>query len=467
MALSMGTNGVRGLVSDLGAKEANDLGFGFGIWSQAKGAKEEGRHRIALARDMRITSPMLFEAAAAGLMESGCDVLDIGLLPSPVAEWGAALHNCDGLVIVTASHNSAEWNALKFVDRDGVAISKERGEPITAFLGRPHAASLDWKKIGSRTIVPDIIDRYSRAVLSFLDLEKISSKRKWKVIFDPGNGTSTLIAPRIFLALGAELVVINGTLDGNFPGRPSEPTEKNVSALIERVKKEGADFGVACDGDADRVVFVDEKGRWLVGDKCFALHAQYAMMKLKRKGKAPNTRPVVVTTVATSKAVEDVVTPFGAKMHYVKVGAPYIAEAMLAENGASGGEEVGGIIWPDFSLAKDGILAAAITMEMIAEKPLSAWHDALPKYYNSKTKIACTPEQKAKIVELAKSIPIHAAEAKVNLIDGIRLDFHDGWVIIRASGTENYFRIFSEVKTPEGAVALMDKYADIVKKLLS
>lgn len=465
MALSMGTNGVRGLLSDLGPAQAMDLGYGFAKWCMAQAdAKNPPEYKIAIARDMRLTSPMLMEGAKAGIMEAGCTCIDIGLLPSPVAEWAGEFTEADGLIIITASHNPPEWNALKFVDRNGVAVSRERGDGICKFVGAKKPA-LPWKKIGRLEVRTGIIEHYILAAKSFVEGEcGAQPGRGLKVVFDPGNGTSTLVAPKLLTSLGANVILMNETLDGTFPSRPSEPTEKNVAALLKKVVEEKADFGVACDGDSDRVVFVDGKGRWLVGDKCVALHAKHALSKIKSN--SPEKK-LAITTVATSKVVEDVVNSSGGKVEYVKVGAPYIAEKMLERNAAYGGEEVGGIVYPEFSLAKDGILAAAMMLHMAKEKPLAAQHDALPKYFNAKTKIECKPEQKQKtIAALSKSLPASAPSAKANLSDGIRLDFAGSWAIVRASGTENYFRVFAEAKSADEAESIMNKYAKLVKESL-
>ncbi|MDE1798618.1 MAG: hypothetical protein KGH63_04400, partial [Candidatus Micrarchaeota archaeon] len=343
MALGLGTNGVRGLFSELTPTAAMDFGFGFARFCRAcnKGNKVI---TVTLGRDMRLTSPAMAQAVAAGLMEGGADVLDIGIVTSPMAEWAAHHYGTQGLVIVTASHNPPEWNALKFVDGDGVAVSRERGKPIEKFVGQAHKPMLPWCGVGRLLPAPPVIEDYQKAVLAFADRAAISKKKKWRIVFDPGNGTSTLVAPAIFKALGAEVVMLNEQLDGKFPGRMSEPTESNVKGLIDTVPLVGADFGVACDGDADRVVFVDDKGRWLVGDKCVALSAGWALREAVQSAKPPY---YVLTTVATSRVVEDVASKFKAKTEYTNVGAPYLAEkfAELGSRAIAGGEEVGGIVW--------------------------------------------------------------------------------------------------------------------------
>ncbi|MFH1306190.1 MAG: phosphoglucosamine mutase [Candidatus Micrarchaeota archaeon] len=462
MALSLGTNGVRAKFDELNPSTAADFAFAFSLF--VKKHSKSKRKKVALARDMRKTSPCLFDASASGLCEGGVDVLDIGLLPSPVAEWAARKLNADGLIIVTASHNPPEYNALKFVDKEGVAISRERGAKFNKFLNKPHKPVLKWKEIGKIEKIPNILQEYENSVISNIDKKLLLRKPKLKIIADPGNGTTTLIAPKLLRSLGADVILINEKLDGSFPGRPSEPNEQNLQDLIEKVKEEKADFGVGWDGDGDRVTFVDEKGNWINGDKAVAISAQYALMHEKNA-----KQKCVVTTSATSKCVEDVALSYGAKIIYTDVGAPYLAEKMhkLRKEAVCGGEEVGGVIWPSFSLAKDGIFAACKLMEMACQKPLSKWADSLPQYFNSKTKVKTEGKKKLQAIQKLKKQIKGKKEGKLmHLTNGFRLNLKDCWVLVRASGTEEYIRIFAESRCREEANALMNKYKRLVQKCL-
>jgi len=401
---------------------------------------------------------MLHAAAEAGMLSAGKGVLDIGLASSPVAEFTLAQQKAAGLVIVTASHNAPEWNALKFVDENGVAVSHQRGELIgqTALAGTYPSA--DWQSVGTVQQFPDAAGAHAKAVVAGVKAAKIR-KRKLKVALDFGNGTSAL-SRGIFDSLGCEVLALNEKIDGNFPGRPSEPSEANVQLLCKTVAREGCDLGVAWDGDSDRVVFVDEKGNWLVGDKGFAISAAQACREAKKQ-----KEKLVVTTVATSRAVEEACAALGAKTIYTAVGAPYLSEKMaqLGARAVSGGEEVGGVIWPRFSLAKDGIFAAAKICEMLCEDKLSALAGELPAYFNSKTKIEAKGAQaKASGLNAAKA-HAKASGARLTLVDGVRCDFGDGWVIARASGTEDYMRVFAEGKTQSRAESLMKEYEEIVR----
>ncbi|MCX6771180.1 MAG: phosphoglucosamine mutase [Candidatus Micrarchaeota archaeon] len=450
MAL-FGTNGVRGRLDALTPALAFGLCASFASWSKGQA--------IVLARDMRLTSPMLHSAAASGIMAAGKDVLDIGLASSPVAEFTLAQQKAGGLVIVTASHNAPEWNALKFVDGEGVAVSRERGELIgQTALARTYCLA-GWQSVGKARPIPEAAAVHARAVQGGVAAAKIR-KRHLRIALDFGNGTSAL-SQGVFSSLGCEVFALNESIDGNFPGRPSEPTEANVQQLAKTVKAEGCDLGVAWDGDSDRVVFVDEKGSWIVGDKGFAISAVQACREAKKQ-----KEKLIVTTVATSRCVEEACAALGAKTVYTAVGAPYLSEKMaaLGARAVSGGEEVGGIIWPRFSLAKDGLFASAKICEMACRTPLSELVSELPEYFNSKTKIEAKGAQaKAAGLNAAKA---HArgSGARLTLADGVRCDFDDGWVIARASGTEDCMRVFAEGKTKKRAEGLMEEYAEIVRE---
>ncbi len=440
MAEYFGTNGVRGTFDKFHPELALKL-------AQATGAYFK-KGKIVVARDGRLTGETLRDAVVAGLMSVGCKVIDIGVAPSPVAEFLVKKEKADGAIIITASHNPPEYNGIKVVDGKTVSVSRERGEEIEKLIGKTGNAA--WDKVGCFCKCGDFIKDYLDAVKKTVDAEKIR-KRKPKLVLDCGNGTASVIAPVLFRELGCEVVLMNEEIDGKFPGRPSEPTEKNIRELMRRVPKEKADMGIAWDGDADRVVLVDENGRFVIGDRVFAL---CTLLKLKKK------KGDVVTTVATSRAVEDIARKFGVKVKYTKIGAPYMSEEMAKGNAAIGGEEVGGIIMPEVSLAKDGFSSTAKIVEALSEKKLSEWLGEIPFYSNVKERIPADKKLKKTIVERMKR---YAKDNSLDFIDidGVRINSEHGWVIVRASGTEDYVRVFAEAKTEEKAKELLEKYRKI------
>ena len=445
MAKYFGTNGIRGRLDELTPELAIRVSKAFGAWCKGK--------TILVGRDARVTGEMLRNAVCAGLSSAGCDVVDLGIVPAPTVELMVKLMGADGAITITASHNPPEWNALKFVDKNSIAVSKERGEEIEKLMEKEILKG--WDKVGRIMKDETAIRKHSDEIKKRVDVGKIR-KRKLKVVLDCGNGTAALIAPSLFKEMGCEIITLNDNMDGHFPGRVSEPTRENLGDLIRAVPALGADMGIAWDMDGDRVIFIDEKGNWIVGDKSFALST--LLMLRKKKG-------TVVTTVATSKAVEDVCRKEGVEIVYTKVGAPYLAEKVKEENAVIGGEEVGGVIWPELSYGKDGFMTAAKIAEAICEKPLGEWLKEITPYYNAKCKITCGEEDKKKVIS---GIRKFAEKEKYDIItlDGVRVNMKNEWVIVRASGTENYVRVFAEAKTEKRAKELMEEYEKRVRRMI-
>jgi len=447
MAKWFGTNGVRRLYSELTPEFVAGLCNAFAEWA--------GEGKMLVGRDTRVTGGVLEHAVLAGLMSAGNDVVRLGVVPSPLVEWEVRRGGCAGAVIITASHNPPEWNALKFIDGRGIAVSRERGEEIEGIFERGRKRA-EWKRVGGERGGESAVSDYIGAIVASVNAGAIRRARL-RLMLDCANGSACGVGPEVFRRLGCEVEALNAHPDGFFPGRNSEPTEANIQDLIRSVKEAGADAGIAWDGDCDRVVFVDEKGGFVIGDRVFALCAQ---MKLERE------RGPIVSTVSTTRAVEDVAKKFGQRVEYCRVGAPYISERMREIGAVLGGEEVGGVIWPEFSWGKDGLYSAAKVVERMAMggRKLSELVAGLPRYYNAKTKIDVPPEKKAGVIErIAEEMkPL----GKITTIDGARLDLKDGWVIARASGTEDYIRVFAEAKESGRAESLMREWEKKVRRLL-
>ena len=442
MAKYFGTNGIRGTFEKLTPQLAMKAAQAIGVYFK--------RGKVLVGRDHRLTSPTLHNAVLSGLESVGCEVVDLGMVSTPTAEFMVEKLHPEGLIIITASHNPPDWNALKVIDGKGVAVSKERGEEIEKLIdGEIELAP--WDKAGFTTDYCGATEEHIEAILGEVDVEKLKGK-KLKVVLDCANGVPALIGPELFERLGCDVILLNGEIDGRFPGRPSEPREENIQKLLETVKDAGADLGVAWDGDGDRVVMADEEGGFVIGDRVFALSA---LLKLKEKEGA------LVTTVATSKVAEDVASKFGQEVIYTPVGAPYLSEEAVKGKCAMAGEEVGGVIWPEVSLAKDGFLTAAKIAESLCEKPMSAWLKEFPLYYNVKGKVEC---EFGKMQEKIKGIQIPENAKKVIRVDGIRINFEDSWVIFRPSGTEPVIRVFAESTDENKAKELVKEYEGKLSK---
>ncbi len=451
-----GTNGVRGKLNELTFELAFSLCSAFVYWTEEKLKRTP---KIALARDMRRTGSYYTAIATAGLTHAGAEVVDLGIATSPTAEYYVHVNKLDGLVIVTASHNPPEYNALKFVDYKGLPVSPEKGCEIEKYIEKKNT---DWKRVG-KTITDSSASRiHAEGILRDIHIEEEYLKKQKNVLFDPGNGTSVLVVPEVMKKLNCRLISLNSHLDGTFPGRPSEPTETNLSATLAFAKtlSNNIDLGIALDGDSDRLVLIDDKGRFVSGDKVCALGAKLIMQK--KKGP-------IVTTVATSNVLRDVAQEYGCRTIYTKVGAPYIAEAVLDNNAIFGGEEVGGLINPEFSMAKDGPYWSAKLLELFAEekKPLAEIIDELPEYHSAKLKTFCPHQLKQIIIDNVRN-ELEKNSTEIIALDGIRAEISENeWVIIRASGTEEYIRVFAESPNKEKAHSLAREYLNLVEGLLS
>ncbi|TLZ58128.1 MAG: phosphoglucosamine mutase [Methanobacteriota archaeon] len=449
MTRLFGTNGIRGVVGEMmNADLAVKVGRAIGTFFEGGS--------VGLARDPRLSGPMLARAAASGLMSAGCDVIDLGMVPTPCAQYFVAKSgHLKGAVVVTASHNPREFNGLKAIDARGMEMRREDEEVIEAiyFENRFHAAA--WADVGSGRTDDTAISRYMEGIRAKIDAEAIG-KRNPLVVIDPGNGAGCVVTPYLLRSLGCRVLTLNAQPDGAFPGRLPEPTPDHLGDLMRVVSEVHADLGVAHDGDADRATFVDDKGAFVVGDKALALLAQAAV---KSRGGA------VVTPVSTSSVVEDVVRAAGAKVIRTRVGSPIVARTMFESGAVFGGEENGGVIFPDHQFCRDGAMSAAKMLELLAHegKSLSALVAALPQYHIKKANVAVPVERREAVLT---SIVEFAKGRKVDTTDGVKILEGDGAVLVRPSGTEPIFRVYAEAKTPARADALADEGVALIQKAL-
>ena len=450
-----GTNGVRGRMDELDHELMFRICSGFARWTEKQVKRTP---RIAIAKDMRITGDFYKSIAISGLLYSGAEVTDIGLASSPTAEYYTHVNHLDGLVIITASHNPPEFNAIKCVDNKGLPVSPEKGAEIEKLMDVPGA---EWSSLMEVITDSNASQIHCHGILDDLEIPEQFLKKGHTALFDPGNGTGALVVPQVLRELGINMLSVNSHIDGTFPGRMSEPSAKNLEKTLGIAKGITFTYGIALDGDADRLVLIDEKGNFVIGDKVVALGAMLLLGKYRKKGK-------VVTTVATSNVLKDVAESFGCRMVYTKVGAPYIAEAMLAHKAVYGGEEVGGLINPEFSMAKDGPYWAAKILELLAEekKPLSSLVSGLGSYFSEKLKVECRHSRKAPAMEKIRQVMAKEGY-QVNAIDGVRTDLNEKeWVIVRPSGTEEFIRIFAESSTQEKARAIALKHQKMVQGIV-
>jgi len=443
-----GTFGIRRTANDVLTPEfASRLAASYG--SIVKGT-------VAIGGDTRTSTPMFKHAITAGLLSSGCDVVDLGILPTPAIQY-AVRNYYDGGIIVTASHNPPKYNGLKFIDEFGIGIPDDMEIAIEEMFFDSEPNRVSWDKIGKLYTNDGIIAEYIKETLKRVDVDAIRA-RKLKVIVDCGSGAGSYTAPYLLKELGCEVTTLNCQADGFFPGRDPEPIEPNLQDLIATVKDLGADIGLAHDGDADRTICIDEKGNFVLGDKTFAL--------VEREMLKDNDGGIIVTTVATSQAIYDIAENYGGEVIATAVGDLLVARKLKDTNGLFGGEENGGLIFPDFVYGRDAAMTVAKILEIIVkeDKSLSELVNELPVYYQEKLKISCPDDEKQEVMsKIAQEIK-DTTDFKLDTTDGVKILKDDGWVIIRPSGTEPIFRCFAESDSQDNATEMANWGISLVEK---
>lgn len=420
-----GTNGVRGIVGELITPELV-MKIGMAVGSMRPGT-------IAVGMDTRTSGPALIHAMKAGLMATGCDVVDCGILPTPALQY-IVMNRYDAGVVITASHNPGAYNGVKVIEKDGTEMDDDASIEIEERVFSYNFDLKEWKDVG--VVIPegDLVSKYIAGVVRKVP-EKIGEGIT--VAIDPGCGAAYRTTAEILRSIGCKVFTLNAYPDGNFPARDPEPSVEGLAPLAEMVVSTGAAFGVAHDGDADRAVFIDDKGRFVEENKEFALIADFICSQ--KKG-------IVVTPVSTSRLIETVISPYGCTVDYTAVGSIYVARRMrtlLAEGKpvVFGGEGNGGLIYPDHQFCRDGGMTAAMMVLLLATKkqPLSSLVDALPPSVMLKHKFHTD-----KANEILAAVRQKFVHDSLNQVDGIRIDRDDAWALIRSSGTEPLVRLYVE-----------------------
>ncbi len=413
--------------------------------------------RIALGRDGRTSGPMFREAALGGLLSVGCTVYDLGLLPTPALQFAVRHYGLDGGVMLTASHNPPEFNGLKVISADGVEAPGEVEERIEALYFRGGPPLCPWDEVGSfQSLNP--IGPYKEAVLSHIDTRQIR-KARLRVAIDPGNGVSALTAPYVAEELGCSVYSINAEIDGRFPGRGSEPRPDNLEGLRALVEASDADLGVAFDGDGDRAIFVDEEGEVHWGDRSFALVARDFISR--------NPGEAVATPVSSSRVVEDAVKIGGGRIIWTRVGSVVVSRKMVELGIKLGGEENGGIFYAPHLPVRDGTMAMALILDIMARdgRPISKLFGELPRYHQMKERVQCPNQLKRWAMEMVRGM---VEAPRIETIDGLKLWHDDGsWILIRPSGTEPIIRLYAEAEEETRVSSLIERHRRLLEEAIS
>jgi phosphomannomutase/phosphoglucomutase len=440
-----GSSGVRARVPDeLGPADA--LGI-----ARAVGATLDAS-RVAVARDTRATGELFVDAVASGLAGVGADVDRLEVVPTPGLQAYCERETVPG-VMVTASHNPPAYNGIKLIGSEGVELTRDRLERIEAGL-EARTALAAWDETGTTRHVDGARRTYGEAVVEAVDSEQIAAAGL-TVALDPGHGAGALTSPDLFRRLGCSVLTVNAQPDGRFPGRDPEPVADNLADLRELVRATDADLGVAHDGDADRAIFVDERGEMIEGDASLAALAAAEV----------DAGDVVVSAVNASQRLVDVVEAAGAELRLTAIGSTNIITAIRAaqergERVPVAGEGNGGVLFPDYRIARDGAYTAARFCERLAGGPASEVVAAYDDYHNVRHNVAYEDDSDRERMVATIEEVARGAGADLDTTDGYRLDFDGAWVLARPSGTEPVVRVYAEAREPDRATELADRFVE-------
>ena len=439
--LMVSVSGIRGRVGEaLPPEVVARYAAAFGAWSIARGASRQ----IVVGRDSRVSGPMFHRIVVGTLQLVGCDVIDIGLTTTPGCQLAVEHHHAAGGLMLSASHNPIEWNALKLIGASGLFLEAAEGAAMRALVeeGTPHAS---WDRIG-RVIQDDgVAARHVESVLAipYLDAAGIRARR-FKVALDCVRGAGATVMPLLLERLGCDVVAINMEPDGRFPREP-EPIPANLGDLERLVKESGADVGFAVDPDVDRLALVADGGRAIGEDYTLALAARVVLR---------HRRGPLVTNLSTSLVVEDAARAAGVEAVRAPVGEVNVAVRMRTLSAPIGGEGNGGVILPEVHLGRDAPIGAALVLQLLLEeqRSLSAIVGALPRYVIVKDKL---PRPNASLDAVYSALKTEFPDAMADGQDGLRLAWPDRWVHVRPSGTEPIVRVIAEAPDEAGARELV------------
>jgi len=439
--LMVSVSGIRGRVGEaLTPEVVARYAAGFGVWAKNRG----GSKRIVVGRDSRVSGPMFHRVVLSALQSVGCDIIDIGLTTTPTCQLAVEHHHAAGGLMISASHNPIEWNALKLIGPTGLFLESSEGAEMRAIVdgGIPRA---QWSELGSIEKDDGAVQRHIDRVLAipYIDVDGIRARR-FPVALDCVRGAGAIIMPPLLDRLVCQITAINTETDGRFP-RPPEPVAENLGELEQLVLRSRASIGFAVDPDVDRLALVSDAGKAIGEDYTLALAARLVL----RHRSGP-----VVTNLSTSRLVEDVAT--AARMPVVRspVGEVNVAVRMRDDRAAIGGEGNGGVILPEVHLGRDAPVGAALVLQLLHEegRPLSQIVSELPRYVIVKDKL---DRPKASLDTVYQALRSAFPDAAADTQDGLRLSWPDRWVHVRPSGTEPIVRVIAEAPTGDEANELV------------
>ena len=448
MAKFFGTNGIRGVFpDDFNLEFIHDMTLSIGTYFE-KGP-------ILIGYDGRDSSPLICKIITSTLNSIGINCNIAGLVPTPCLEYAVKSLGYSGGIMITASHNPPQYNGIKPAGKDGVEISREDELLIEDIYLKKNWLS-NPEKWGTTEEETRSIETYLNGIKSHVNSKLIESK-SFKVVLDLGNGAQAVTAPDFCKKVNCETILVNETIDGTFPGRGSEPTPQNLSVLSKTVIENQADFGIAFDGDGDRSIFCDNLGNILTGDRSALILIQHILSK--------NPNSLVVTCLNSGTNTEVLTEKYNSKVIRTKVGSVEVSRKMLSTNALIGFEENGGFMFGKHNQVRDGCMSLALMLDLlaIADNTLSDQISKLPQSFTTKDKIQCSSQDAKQIISSLKT-----EFPESDLSDGIKIIIDSkNWVMIRPSGTEPIVRIYAESESQEKLEALMIKFLQKVKSIIS
>jgi len=445
--LKISISGVRGVIGDsLTPTLLTRFAQAFGTYV--------GSGTIVIGRDPRTSGEMVKQAVVAGLLSSGCRVLNVGMCPVPTIQLMVRMHHAVGGLAITASHNPPEWNALKFIGPEGTFLGPGLAREMLDIYHQGEYAKVAGSEMRDVERFTGANDLHIKAILD--EVGPLPTKgRRLRVVLDACNGAGSIVGPKLLDALGVEVITINDQPNGQFP-RPAEPTPENLGDLCAAVRKYQADIGFAQDMDADRLAIVSELGEPIGEDYTLVMATDYVLS---------HTPGPVVANLSTSNALDWVARRYESPLFRTKIGEANVTECMQREDAVIGGEGNGGVIYPRINFGRDSLVGMALILHLIAERGVSVskFIAELPKLFLLKEKLTCPSH---KISEVLKMVRTVYADSQTDLTDGVKVILPNAWLHVRGSNTEPIIRLAAEATTEKEARLLRDSVFELMRQLI-
>ena len=470
MTLIKSISGIRGTIGGPTGDTLNPLDIvkfvtAYATFIEARSKKQEarGKKTIVVGRDARISGEMVKNVVCGTLMGYGFDVINIGLATTPTTELAVRMSGADGGIIITASHNPRQWNALKLLNSEGEFLNKEEGNEVLAIAEAEDFQYADVDHLGHYTEDSTFNKRHIDSVLD-LKLVDVSAikKAKFRVCADTINSVGGVILPELFQALGVDYEILNGEPNGDFAHNP-EPLEKNLTGIMDKMRQGGFDLGIVVDPDVDRLAFISEDGTMFGEEYTLVSVADYVLSNTKLS--TVNCQLSTVSNLSSTRALRDVTEKHGGTYAAAAVGEVNVTTKMKEVGAIIGGEGNGGVIYPESHYGRDALVGIALFLSSLAQKgcKVSELRATYPNYFIAKNRIDLTPSTDVDAI-LVKVKEMYSGQegVTVNDIDGVKIDFPDQWVHLRKSNTEPIIRVYSEASTMEAADAIGKKIMQVV-----